>query len=90
MHSKVEPKFEFQSGGKSDCPCCGGSEFAWGFCNPGGHGLTFKSGEDNWWVRNTILGGDEIKARACRTCGNIQFFIRAGAPGLAEPGQPQC
>jgi hypothetical protein len=38
MHSKAEPTFEFQSGGKSDCPCCGGCEFAWGFCNPGGHG----------------------------------------------------
>ena len=74
MDSEVEPTLGSQSGRNRECPCCGGSEFVWGFCNPGGHGLTFKTDDDSWWVRNTILGGVEVKARACKACGNVQLF----------------
>lgn len=58
------------------CPLCAGGSFTWGFFNPGSAPFTFKTTEDSWWVRNTAMGGAEVEARACKTCGNIQLFVK--------------
>jgi hypothetical protein len=58
------------------CPFCGGGSFVWGFFSPGSAPFTFKTAEDSWWVRNTSLGGAEVEARACKSCGNVQLFLK--------------
>jgi hypothetical protein len=55
------------------CPLCGGDKFTWGVAM-GHYHFKFKPDDAGWLKKNTIFGGQEIKARRCDSCGNIQLF----------------
>jgi hypothetical protein len=65
------------SAAHNSCPLCGSDKFTWGVAQ-GPHNLMFKSDDASWIVRNTAFGGQQIKARQCDSCGNIQFFALEG------------
>ena len=55
------------------CPLCGGDLFTWGVAR--GHiAPRFKPDKSGWLAKNTIFGGQKIRARRCEMCGNIQLF----------------
>jgi len=62
------------SGGAAhSCPLCGGDRFTWGVAM-GRSFLRFKPDNSGWLAKNTVFGGQKIRARRCDMCGNIQFF----------------
>jgi hypothetical protein len=69
------PQPEPAKGRTSPCLLCGGDSFIWGTCMPVG-AFKFKPDNASWWVKNTVHGGSELRARACQTCGNIQLFTK--------------
>ena len=64
---------EADSATRMSCPLCGGDKFTWGLVR-GECRLQFKSDDAGWWVKNTAIGGQQIRARRCDSCRNIQLF----------------
>jgi len=64
---------EAGSAARNSCPLCGGERFTWGLVR-GARPVQFKSDDAGWLVRNTNIGGQNIRARKCASCGNIQLF----------------
>lgn len=60
-------------GTKADlpCPACGGRDYAWGHL--GAHGITFMP-DDASWLARAFRYSTRLRARRCRSCGNIQAF----------------
>ena len=61
------------SAARNSCPLCGSDKFTWGVAI-GHYPFRFKSDDASWIARHTTFGGQEIKARRCDSCGNIQLF----------------
>src|SRR4051812_9359170 len=60
------------------CIICGSSSFIWGKPVAGG-GVWFDPNPGSWHMSNVLMGfhgKDGFIARACNTCGNVQFFLR--------------
>ncbi len=55
------------------CPSCGGSTFERGFLQ-GHHNVKFKSNDVGFLERYSVLGGLEVKARRCSSCGLLSLF----------------
>ena len=64
---------EAGSAARNSCPLCGSDRFTWGVAK-GHYPLKFKSDDAGSLAKNTVFGGQEIKARRCDSCGNIQLF----------------
>jgi hypothetical protein len=67
---------EAQADPSDECPVChvcGGDQFTWG-CAQGHQRLRFKPDGAGWLARNTIFGGEKLRARRCNQCGNVQLF----------------
>lgn len=68
---------EAGSSASNSCPLCGSDRFTWGeargFLT---QTLTFmfKLDKPGWWAKHFAMGNQEIKARRCDSCGNIQLF----------------
>jgi hypothetical protein len=58
---------------RNSCPLCGGDKFTWGMAM-GHYPFKFKPDSSGWVAKNTVFGGQIIRARRCDSCGNIQFF----------------
>ena len=58
---------------QKSCLLCGSDKFTWGVAQ-GHHNLMFKPDDASWLAKNTVFGGQAIKARRCDSCGNIQLF----------------
>jgi hypothetical protein len=74
-HEMSKDAEEVGSAPCNPCPLCGSDRFTWGVAV--GH-YPFKFHPDNagWLTKHTaIFGGQEIKARRCDSCGNIQLFV---------------
>jgi predicted RNA-binding Zn-ribbon protein involved in translation (DUF1610 family) len=56
------------------CPFCGGKTFVSGLAH-GHYPLKFVAEDANWLAKATIFGGEEIRARKCDICGNVQLFV---------------
>ena len=58
----------------NSCPLCGSDKFTWGVA-VGHYPFKFRPDNAGWLTKNTtIFGGQEIKARKCDSCRNIQLF----------------
>ncbi len=57
------------------CPTCGGDSYSWGFVQ-GHHNLKYKDDDVGFLGKNSVFGGEPVKARKCNACGNIQLFVR--------------
>jgi ribosomal protein S27AE len=64
---------EAGSAARNSCPLCGSDKFTWGLVR-GERRLRFKSDDAGWLAKNIAIGGLEIKAKKCASCGNIQLF----------------
>jgi|688.fasta_scaffold672497_2 hypothetical protein len=56
------------------CLMCGNDRFTWGKA-VGHYQQKFKSDDSGWITKNTVFGGQRIRARKCDACGNIQLFV---------------
>ena len=70
MSSEAE---EAGSTAQKSWPLWGGDKFTWGVVH-GRRNPVFKPDDASWLVKNTVFGGQEIKARQCDSCRNIQLF----------------
>jgi hypothetical protein len=59
---------------KQPCHICGGSDFHIGGIY-GPNASVFKADDESLLVLMLKFGGESIRARACRTCGNVQMFL---------------
>ena len=74
------------SAARNSCPLCGSDEFTWGVAR-GHYPLTFmfKLDKPGWWATHIAMGNQEIKARRCDSCGNIQLFALEGVASEQQP-----